>query len=349
LKIAVDVMGSDYGPDEIIQGAIEAMEEYNQEVILVGDQEKIQKKLISKNIKQQVEIVHAGEEISMHDSPATAVRRKKNSSLVKSMRLVKEGRAAAMLSAGNTGAVMASALLELGRIKGIDRPAIAVIIPGYQHSTVLLDAGANVNCKPKNLLQFGLMGYLYAEKILNYPCPKIGLLSIGVEVTKGNEITIDAYPLLQKANINFIGNVEGRDIFFNTVDVVVCDGFVGNVVLKTIEGMAIAYIKMVEEEIDKNLFTKLGSLFAFSSIRYFKKLLDYAEYGGAHLLGVNGVVTICHGSSSAKAIKNAIRLSKEAVEKLLVQAIQDSIEKNMLNFHRIHLSAISQEVKCDCD
>ena len=327
MKIAVDVMGSDYGPDEIIQGAIEAMEEYNQEVILVGDQEKIQKKLISKNIKQQVEIVHAGEEISMHDSPSTAVRRKKNSSLVKSMQLVKEGKAAAMLSAGNTGAVMASALLELGRIKGIDRPAIAVIIPGYQHNTVLLDAGANVSCKPQNLLQFGLMGYLYAEKILNYPCPKIGLLSIGVEVTKGNEITIDAYPLLQKANINFIGNVEGRDIFFNTVDVVVCDGFVGNVVLKTIEGMAIAYIKMVEEEIDKNLFTKLGSLFAFSSIRYFKKLLDYAEYGGAHLLGVNGVVTICHGSSSAKAIKNAIRLSKEAVEKLLVQAIQDSIEK----------------------
>jgi glycerol-3-phosphate acyltransferase PlsX len=320
-------MGSDYGPDEIIQGAIEAMEEYNQEVILVGDQEKIQKKLISKNIKQQVEIVHAGEEISMHDSPSTAVRRKKNSSLVKSMQLVKEGKAAAMLSAGNTGAVMASALLELGRIKGIDRPAIAVIIPGYQHNTVLLDAGANVSCKPQNLLQFGLMGYLYAEKILNYPCPKIGLLSIGVEVTKGNEITIDAYPLLQKANINFMGNVEGRDIFFNTVDVVVCDGFVGNVVLKTIEGMAIAYIKMIEEEIDKNLFTKLGSLFAFSSIRYFKKLLDYAEYGGAHLLGVNGVVTICHGSSSAKAIKNAIRLSKEAVEKLLVQAIQDSIEK----------------------
>ena len=327
MKIAVDVMGSDYGPDEIIQGAIEAMEEYNQEVILVGDQEKIQKKLISKNIKQQVEIVHAGEEISMHDSPSTAVRRKKNSSLVKSMQLVKEGKAAAMLSAGNTGAVMASALLELGRIKGIDRPAIAVIIPGYQHNTVLLDAGANVSCKPQNLLQFGLMGYLYAEKILNYPCPKIGLLSIGVEVTKGNEITIDAYPLLQKANINFMGNVEGRDIFFNTVDVVVCDGFVGNVVLKTIEGMAIAYIKMIEEEIDKNLFTKLGSLFAFSSIRYFKKLLDYAEYGGAHLLGVNGVVTICHGSSSAKAIKNAIRLSKEAVEKLLVQAIQDSIEK----------------------
>jgi glycerol-3-phosphate acyltransferase PlsX len=320
-------MGSDYGPDEIIQGAIEAMEEYNQEVILVGDQEKIQKKLISKNIKQQVEIVHAGEEISMHDSPSTAVRRKKNSSLVKSMQLVKEGKAAAMLSAGNTGAVMASALLELGRIKGIDRPAIAVIIPGYQHNTVLLDAGANVSCKPQNLLQFGLMGYLYAEKILNYPCPKIGLLSIGVEVTKGNEITIDAYPLLQKANINFMGNVEGRDIFFNTVDVVVCDGFVGNVVLKTIEGMAIAYIKMIEEEIDKNLFTKLGSHFALSSIRYFKKLLDYAEYGGAHLLGVNGVVTICHGSSSAKAIKNAIRLSKEAVEKLLVQAIQDSIEK----------------------
>jgi glycerol-3-phosphate acyltransferase PlsX len=212
-----------------------------------------------------------------------------------------------------------------------------------------LDAGANVNCKPKNLLQFGLMGYLYAEKILDYSCPKVGLLSIGEEITKGNEVTLAAYPLLQKANINFMGNVEGRDIFFNPVDVVVCDGFVGNVVLKTIEGMAIAYIKMIEGEIAKNLFTKLGSLLAFSSIRYFKKLLDYAEYGGGNLLGVNGVVTICHGSSSAKAIKNAIRLSKEAVEKFLVQAIQDSIEKNNLNTSRIYLSAISQGVKNDCD
>ncbi len=349
MKIAVDVMGGDYGPDEIIQGALEAIEEYNQEIILVGDQVKIKKKLVNKSIKQQVEIVHAGEEISMHDSPATAVRRKKNSSLVKSMRLVKEGKADAMLSAGNTGAVMASALLELGSIKGIDRPAIAAIIPGYQHSTVLLDAGANVNCKPKNLLQFGLMGYLYAEKILNYSCPKVGLLSIGEETTKGNEITLAAYPLLQKANINFIGNVEGRDIFFNLVDVVVCDGFVGNVVLKTIEGMAMAYIKMIEGEIAKNLFTKLGSLLAFSSVRYFKKLLDYAEYGGANLLGVNGVVTICHGSSSAKAIKNAVRLSEEAVEKLLVQAIQNSIEKNILNPNKSYLSAIRQEVKCDCD
>jgi glycerol-3-phosphate acyltransferase PlsX len=221
---------------------------------------------------------------------------------------------------------MAAALLGLGRIKGIDRPAIAGVLPNEKGLTVLLDAGANVDCKPQHLLQFGVMGYLYAKKILGIANPRVGLLSNGEEETKGNETTLAAFPLLARAGINFTGNVEGRDIFRGTVDVVVCDGFVGNIVLKAGEGMAGALFKMMKEEITKSLLAKMGTVMAEPALKGFKRRLDYTEYGGAPLLGVNGVSIICHGSSTAKAVKNAIRVARESVDNRLVEAIRDSIE-----------------------
>jgi len=273
-----------------------------------------------------VSVVHAPEVISMKEHPAVAVRRKKNSSIVAAVRLVKEGKAVAAVSAGSTGAAMAATLLELGRIKGIDRPAIAVVLPNEKGLTVLIDAGANVDSKPHNLLQFGVMGYLYAQKILGVAEPRVGLLSNGEEETKGNEVTLAAYPLLAAAGVNFIGNVEGRDIFRGTVDVVVCDGFVGNIVLKVGEGLAASMMKMMKEEITKNWLAKMGTVMAEPALKVFQKRIDYSEYGGAPLLGVNGISIICHGRSTAKAIKNAVRVAGEMVQNRLVGAIGESIE-----------------------
>lgn len=329
MKIAVDAMGGDYAPDEVVKGALEAALEFGQEVILVGDQERINHELAGQG-GNLITVVHAPEVVDMGEAPAVAVRRKRNSSIVKATGLVKEGSAEAVVSAGSTGAAMASALLGLGRIKGIDRPAIASILPSERGGTVLLDVGANVDCKPQNLLQFGIMGYLYAEKILGISNPRVGLLSIGEEETKGNELTLSAFPLLREANINFVGNVEGRDIFRGTVDVVVCDGFVGNVVLKAGEGMASALFHIMKEEVTKSWLAKMGTALTVSALRGCKRKLDYSEYGGAPLLGVNGVVIICHGSSTAKAIKNAIRCARESVDNRLVSAIRTSMEESVI-------------------
>lgn len=327
MKIAVDAMGGDHAPGEIVRGAVEAAREYRQEVILVGGQEKIGAELGGAS-PGFIEILHAPEIIAMGEHPAVAVRRKKQSSIVQAVKLVQEGKAAAVVSAGSTGAAMAAALLGLGRIRGIDRPAIASILPRRVGTTVLLDAGANVDCKPHNLLQFGIMGSLYAEKILGVLMPRVGLLNVGEEETKGNELTLAAFPLLREARINFLGNVEGRDIFAGTVDVVVCDGFVGNIVLKAGEGLAAALIHMVKEEVSKSWLAKMGTAMAIPALKGFKRRVDYAEYGGAPLLGVNGVVIICHGSSTSRAIKNAIKRAREAVENRLVDAIRTSIEEN---------------------
>lgn len=326
MKIAVDAMGGDFAPQEIVKGALQAAAEYKLAVILVGDEEKVRAELGGHDAGGLVSIVHAPEVIEMNEHPAVSVRRKKNSSIVRATQLVKAGEAGALVSAGSTGAAMASALLGLGRIKGIDRPAIAGVLPNEKGCTVLLDAGANVDCKPHHLLQFGVMGYLYAKKILGIANPRVGLLSNGEEETKGNEITLAAFPLLSKAGINFIGNVEGRDIFRGTVDVVVCDGFVGNIVLKAGEGMVGALFKMMKEEITKSLLAKMGTVMAEPALKGVKRRLDYAEYGGAPLLGVNGASIICHGSSTAKAVKNAIRVARESVDNCLVEAIRNSIE-----------------------
>lgn len=328
MKIAVDAMGGDYAPREAVMGALEASRD-GVNVILVGDRERILNDL-GREQNGRIEIVHTTETISMGEQPAVAVRRKKDSSIVRSIGLVREGAASAFVSAGSTGAVMAASLLGLGRIKGIDRPAIATVLPSQKGGTVLLDVGANVDCKPKNLFQFGIMGYLYAEKILGIKNPRVGLLSVGEEESKGNELTLEAFPMLREAGINFIGNVEGRDLFSGSVNVVVCDGFVGNVVLKAGEGLAMALLRMMKEELARNWLSKMGTALALPGLKEFRRRVDYAEYGGAPLLGVNGVVIVCHGSSTALAIKNAIKVAAEAVSCGLVNAIGENIESRLL-------------------
>ncbi|MCL6610883.1 MAG: phosphate acyltransferase PlsX [Peptococcaceae bacterium] len=328
MKIAVDAMGGDYAPRETVMGALEAARD-GVEVVLVGNRDRILSELGKEN-DHRLEIVHTSETIDMGEQPAAAVRRKRDSSIVRSVQLVREGGASAFVSAGSTGAVMAAALLGLGRIKGIDRPAIASVLPSRKGGTVLLDAGANVDCKPKNLLQFGIMGYLYAEKILGIRNPRVGLLNVGEEESKGNELTLEAFPLLKKAGINFIGNVEGRDLFSGSVNVVVCDGFVGNVVLKAGEGLAMALMHMMKEELARNWLSKMGTALALPALKEIRRRVDYAEYGGAPLLGVNGVVIVCHGSSTALAVKNAIKVAAEAVSCGLVAAIGENMEIRML-------------------
>jgi glycerol-3-phosphate acyltransferase PlsX len=275
----------------------------------------------------------------MEEHPASAVRRKKDSSIVKSVQLVKEGTAGAFVSAGSTGAVMAASLLGLGRIKGIDRPAIASVFPTEGGGTVLLDVGANVDSKPKNLLQFGIMGHLYAQKILGLEEPSVGLLNVGEEETKGNELTQGTFSLLREAGLNFRGNVEGRDLFNGSVNVIVCDGFVGNIVLKAGEGLAMSLMRMMKEEISRHWVSRVGAALTLSAMKSVRKRVDYAEYGGAPLLGVNGVVIVCHGSSTALAIKNAVRVAADAAGGELVKAIRENIESK---------SSFSVKVGC-CD
>lgn len=326
MKIAVDAMGGDHAPGEIVKGALEAVREFRQEVILVGDEELIRRE-ITGGLPDLVDIVHAPEVISMRESPAGAVRRKKNSSIVRAVQLVKDGAAGAAVSAGNTGAAMAAGVLFLGLIPGIDRPAIATLLPSRKGKTLLIDSGANVDCRPAHLFQFALMGHLYLEEILGVKRPKVGLLSIGEEETKGNELTHATYRLLQHPPLNFIGNVEGRDIYEGTADIVVCDGFTGNIVLKAGEGMVTALLDMLKEEIRKSVPAKIGMTMLLPALKRFWRKLDYAEYGGAPLLGVNGTVIICHGRSPARAIRNAIRLGRESAESNLVQAIKKSVQQ----------------------
>lgn len=321
-------MGGDYAPREAVLGALEAARE-GIEVVLVGDRDKIRQELGKEN-RDMLEIIHTSEVISMGEQPAVAVRRKKDSSIVRSVQLLRDGGAGAFVSAGSTGAVMAAALLGLGRIKGIDRPAIASVLPSRKGGTVLLDVGANIDCKPRNLVQFGIMGYLYADKILGIKNPRVGLLNVGEEESKGNELTQEAFPLMGQAGINFIGNVEGRDLFSGSVNVVVCDGFVGNVVLKAGEGLAMALLHMIKEELARNWLSKMGTALTLPALKELRRKVDYAEYGGAPLLGVNGVVIVCHGSSTAPAIKNGIRVAAEAVRRGLVGAIRENTEGRLL-------------------
>ncbi len=321
MKIALDAMGGDNAPGEIVRGAWETCQMSGLNVILVGDRDVLQQEIDLLGPCNGLEIIHAPEVINMDEAPATAVRHKKNSSVVLAAELVRSGEAMAMVSAGSTGATMAAALLRLGRIKGIDRPAIASVLPTAKGASILLDVGANVECKAKNLLQFAVMGSLYAKKVLGIENPRVGLLNVGTESTKGNELTKEAYSLLANAHINFFGNVEGCDIFRSTVDVVVCDGFVGNVVLKTGEGLANVLMIMIKEEMLQSRLARVGAALVLPSLKNLKKKLDYSEYGGAPLLGVNGVAVVCHGSSGALAIRNALRQAQEAVETGLIKSI----------------------------
>ncbi|NTW05447.1 MAG: phosphate acyltransferase PlsX [Peptococcaceae bacterium] len=328
MKIAVDAMGGDYAPREIVLGALEAVRD-GYEIILVGDREKILAELDSIDKKglnpDSIEILHTTEVIDMDEHPAAAVRRKKDSSIVRSIQILKEGKVSAFVSAGNTGAVMTSALLGLGRIKGIERPAIASVLPSQKKGTVFLDVGANLDCKPKYLVQFAIMGSLYAEKILGITRPKVALLNVGVEECKGNELTQAVYLQLKEEEINFVGNIEGRDIFKGDINVIICDGFVGNIVLKTCEGLASSLMSMLKEELARNWLFKIGTVLALPALKRIGKKVDYTEYGGVPLLGVNGVVVVSHGSSNSYAVRNAIKVAAEAAGSNLVASITESI------------------------
>lgn len=329
MRIAVDAMGGDFSPQEAVQGAVLAVKERKIHVILVGREEEIRKELSGADFPGElISVVEAPEKIEMHEHPATAVRKKKNSSIVVANRLVKEGKADAVVSAGNTGAAMAASLLNLGRIPGIARPAIAIPMPTLNGTKVLLDAGANADCDPKDLLQFALMGTVYAETVLGIDAPQVALLSIGEEETKGNRLVLETHRLLKESGLNFIGNIEGKDIPVGRYDVVVCDGFVGNTVLKLIEGVAVVLFKQIKEVLLSSPRTKIGAVLIKSGLQSLQTKLDYSEYGGAPLLGVRGITIISHGRSKAKAFKNAILYGIKAVEEDLIGKIRQAVEGN---------------------
>jgi len=327
MRIIVDAMGGDHAPDEIIKGSIEAVQEYGINLVLVGQEKVIKEKLSEYNAPaDRFELVDAEEIITTQESPVMAIKKKPNSSMVKGLQMLRSEPNSVFLSAGSTGALMAGALLKVGRIKGIDRPALAPMIPNRKDGTLLIDAGANADCKVENLVQFAIMGSIYVEKVLGRQNPTVGLANIGEEETKGNELTKAAYQELKKLqNINFIGNIEARDFPAGVVDVLVCDGFVGNTILKLTEGLAINMFAMLKEEMMKSFTSKLGALLLKPGLKNFKSKMDYTEHGGAPLLGINGGVIKAHGSSNAKAIKNAIRQALKFQENRVLDHIKLSI------------------------
>ena len=326
MKIAVDAMGADHGPGVVVQGAVAAAGEYGLAIILVGDRDTVDKELAKHPIQGlSLEVVHAASVVEMDDSPVAALRQKPDSSIRIAINLVKEGRAAAVVSAGNTGAAMATTKVVWGAIKGVERPAIATTLPSRKGFSILLDAGANVDCKPFHLLQFAIMGSIYARQVMGVAEPRVGLLNIGAEKIKGNELTKAAYPLLEKADLNFIGNVEGRDVYNGRADVIVCDGFIGNVGLKISEGVAEIITDLLKKEIKGNRLAQAGALLMKPVWERLKKMTDYSEYGGAPLLGINGACIICHGGSNAQAIKNGIRVAHESLQHNLTGHIAQNI------------------------
>lgn len=326
MKIVVDAMGGDLGVKVTVKGTVDAVKEYGVNVILVGKKELIEEELKKyQYTDDHIEIVNADEVITNEDKPVKAIRRKKNSSMVVGLTLVKEKKADAFISAGNTGALLSGGLFIVGRIKGIERAALAPVYPTKKGVSLLIDAGANADCKPKYLQQFAIMGSIYAEKVLNIKEPKVGIVNIGVEEGKGNELTREAFQLLSESDIDFYGNLEARDIPEGYADVMVCDGFVGNIILKLTEGLAYSIFQVLKEEFTKNLLTKIGALILKPGLKNFKKKLDYTEYGGAPLLGVKGAVIKAHGSSDSKAIKNAIRQAKVFAENKVLERIEQDI------------------------
>jgi phosphate acyltransferase len=327
-RIALDAMGGDDAPAAIVAGAIQAQTELaDVDVILVGDPEQIQACLDRHPNAPKLEIVPAEGTIEMHEEPLGALRRKPKASINVSMQLVKEGKADAVVSAGHSGAAMAAALLRLGRVKGIDRPAIAAVFPTNRadKSVLILDVGANVDCKAKYLEQFALMGSVYSQYVMGVETPKVGLLNIGEEESKGNAVAIEAHENLQKNDrICFVGNAEGRDVLSGNFDVIVCDGFVGNILLKFAEAVGDIVVQMLKEELPRGLHGKLGTAILKPNLKRLKKRIDAAEHGGGLLLGVEGVCIISHGSSDAFSIANAIRSAKSAVDKNVIDRIQFS-------------------------
>jgi len=320
-------MGGDRGPVVNIEGAVAAARELGLSVLLVGNEEELSRSLRRHSTNGLgITICHAPETVGMNESPSAALRKKKHSSIRVGLELVKRGEADAFISAGNTGAVMATAMVTLGSLPGVERPAIALIVPTLRGQSILLDAGANADCKPRHLLQFAIMGDIYARQVMGKKSPTVGLLSIGEEESKGNELTREAFKELEEErSLNFTGNVEGREVFSGAADIIVCDGFTGNIALKISESAADFFTVLLKEELEKGLVGKLGALLTRGAFRRFKKRVDYTEYGGAPLLGVGGMCIIGHGRSTAKAIKNAIRVAAECVENNVIEHIRKGI------------------------
>ncbi|MFA5524768.1 MAG: phosphate acyltransferase PlsX [Tissierellales bacterium] len=326
MKIAVDAMGGDQGLFATVRGSIEATRELGVNIVLIGEEKKIENELLKNEYKgNKIEVINAEEVITNEEEPAMAIRRKKQSSMVIGLNLLKNRHVDAFVSSGSTGALLAGGLLIVKRIKGVDRAALAIPYPTKKGISLLLDAGANTDCKAKYLQQFAIMGSIYSEKILNVSNPKVALANIGAEEGKGNELYKESFTLLKNTNINFTGNVEARDIPEGVTDVIVCDGFVGNIILKLTEGLAMSIFSMLKEEFMSSFKSKIGALLLKSSFKKFKSRLDYTEYGGAPLLGTRGIIIKAHGSSDSKAIKNAIKQAIVFTENNVIEKIASEI------------------------
>jgi glycerol-3-phosphate acyltransferase PlsX len=320
-------MGGDHGPAVVVEGAATAVREFGASVILVGDRDAIEREIARLDVGSLgIEVRHASQVVGMGETPSVALRRKRDSSLRIAAELVRDGHASAFISAGNTGAAMAIAMFVIGVLRGIDRPAIAAVLPSLKRYTVLLDVGANVAPKPWHLFQYALMGHVYARGILGVDRPRVGLLSVGEEEGKGNELTKEAYEQLKESSLNFVGNVEGRDIYNGSCDVVVTDGFTGNVALKISESLAEMLGAMIKEELTRDFRSKVGAALAMPAFARFRKRVDYTEMGGAPLLGIDGAAIICHGASPVKAIKNAVRVAAEWAKAGLNEHIKAALE-----------------------
>ena len=317
MKIALDAMGGDFGPPNLVAGAVMALREYPriEQLYLVGDSGKIEAELRKHSCNdQRVEIVHSTQVVEMEDKPVESVRRKKDSSISRAVDLIKHGKADAVVSAGHTGAAVAATTIKLRTLPGVERPGIASVIPTESNLFVLIDAGANVDAKPMHLLQYGIMGSVYSRHVLGFESPCVGLMSIGGEDAKGSEFTKEVFKMLKESQLNFRGNIEGHDLFAHPVEVVVCDGFVGNVILKTCEAVGDAIFKWLKHELVKSKVRMAGAYLAQAAFKTIRKKVNYEEYGGSPLLGVNGICIIAHGSSTPLAIKNALRVAAESIE-----------------------------------
>ena len=321
-------MGGDNAPAHEVAGAVSAARQWQIPIILVGQAESVERELANHDVKGlDIRVVHASEVVGMQDSASDAVRKKKDSSIRVAFDLVKQGTADAVVSTGNSGATMAAGMFVLKRIPGIDRPAIATVVPNLKDQTIILDVGGNVDCKPPHLVQFALMGSVYASQMLGKKAPRVGVLSNGEEASKGNDLTREASLALKATSLNYIGYTEGRDIYNGRVDVVVCDGFVGNVVLKVSEGLAEAMSLMLRKELSSRLMSRLGYLLVRPALKAFRKKVDYAEYGGAPLLGIQGTAMICHGSSNPRAIMNAIKMAHDSETHQVNKKLNERLEE----------------------
>ncbi len=330
MPIALDAMGSDTHPAPELQAAAIAAKRWSEPLLLVGPEELLEPRLAEMGVdRRQVQVVHAPEVLEMTDKPARSARGKAESSMAVGMELIKSGNADAFVTAGNTGGAMANALFRLGRIRGVKRPALTTLIPVKDDFAVVLDIGANADCKPEYLQQFAILGSVYAEKVLHKSSPRVGLLSNGEEAGKGNSLVKETYPLLEQSNLNFIGNIEPKELFGGASDVAVTDGFSGNVLIKTSEAVSKFLIEMIREQIQASLITSVGGLLAKPAFGKVRKVLDPSEYGAAPLLGVRGLVFVGHGRSNAKALVNALRVAHEAVESDLLSGLQEAIKTGL--------------------